>query len=235
MRPVFVQTRNVGAFGRAMEALEEAHPEAPKMGLVTGSAGRGKTKTAIWYAAHRGAVYVRAKYHWRGNFRNLLREIVWECGHKPAHRSDQLFRQAVDLLRDGGRTVLIDEADYLDAGSLNTARDLHDEAGVPVVLIGVSKVTEAVLREQAVWSRVAQTVPFEDLAREEIPGILDQLCEVPLSEEAVELIAAEAKMMRDLIRYILHVEKVWRGRTQAAPGAVVRGFKARVLRGRSAA
>jgi hypothetical protein len=205
------------------------------MVLVTGSAGRGKTRTAIWYAASSGALYLRAKYFWRGNFRMLLREIIWECGQKPAYRTDLMADQVVEALRAGGKPVLIDEADYLDQGTIKTIRDIHDLARVPVVFLGVSHIAHAVLQDQAVWRRFAHNVGFQDLRPDEVPSILQQLCEVPVSDDAIELIAQNCKMMADLIRYIHHAERAWRGRTAQMPASVVKGFKPRVLQGRSAA
>ncbi len=235
MNRVFLQTQNVHHFVTAMNALTGAHPEAPKMGVVTGVNGRGKTRTAIWYAASREALYMRAKFHWRGNYRYVLRELAFETGNKPVHRSDALYRQVVNALKQEPRAILIDEADYLDAGAVHTIRDVHDEAGVPVVLIGVSQITATVLREQAVWSRVVQNVQFSDLTRAEIPDLINQLCEVPVSEELAENVAENTSNMRDLVRYVLQIEHAWKDRKHAAPLSVAKGFKVRVLKGRAIA
>lgn len=235
MKTVFAQTHNVGQFMLALEAITESHPDAPKLALVTGQPGTGRTRTAIYYAANMGGTYLRAKNVWRGNFRNFLRALVVEHGHKPAHRADLIYNQAADLLRESGRPVIIDEADYLDRHTVHTARDLHDEVGVPFVFIGVDRIAEIFVAEQVLWSRLVQTVQFQGLQRDEVPGIMAQLCEVPVSQELVDLVSAECRMMRDLVRYVLHVEKAWRGRTHEAPASVVKGFKARVLKGRAAA
>jgi hypothetical protein len=235
MRQIFVQTANVSAFVNAMNDIVAAPADADKMVLVTGSAGRGKTRTAIWYAATSGALYLRAKYYWRGNFRMVLREIIWECGQKPAYRTDLMAEQVIEALRAHGKPLLIDEADYLDQGSIKTIRDIHDLSRVPVVFLGVSHIARAVLQDQAVWRRFAHNIVFRDLTPDEVPAILRQLCEVPLSDDAIDVISQNCKMMADVIRYIHHAERAWRGRTAQMPGSVVKGFKPRVLQGRGAA
>lgn len=234
MRSVFVQNGNVGRFIGAMNALADSANGGDKMALVTGSAGRGKTHTAIWYASCNDALYLRAEDNWGGNFRIFLRSLIWECGQKPARWTDELVRQAKDILRERRRPLIIDEADYLDRRTINTLRDLHDTVGAPIVMIGMARITRAVLSEQTVWSRITQSVQFHDLARDEIPGILEQLCEVSLSDAAVGEIAENCKMMRDLQRYILEAERKWRGRAQEMPAEAIKSFKARVLQGRKA-
>lgn len=61
MHKLFVKTRNVKNFIGLMNNLIDKSNEVPKMGLVYGDPGLGKTQTAVWWATRNDAVYVRAQ------------------------------------------------------------------------------------------------------------------------------------------------------------------------------
>ena len=61
MHKLFVKTRNVKNFIGLMNNLIDKSNEVPKMGLIYGDPGLGKTQTAVWWATNNDEVYVRAQ------------------------------------------------------------------------------------------------------------------------------------------------------------------------------
>lgn len=50
MKKVFVKTKNVKNFSGAINNLIDKSSATPKMGLIYGAPGLGKSHTAIWWA-----------------------------------------------------------------------------------------------------------------------------------------------------------------------------------------
>lgn len=50
MKRIFVKTKNVRAFVALAEKLKNAKSNVPKIGLVYGEPGLGKTNTILWWS-----------------------------------------------------------------------------------------------------------------------------------------------------------------------------------------
>lgn len=50
MKKIFIKTRNVRNFIGLVEALKSKPKNIPKMGLIYGEPGLGKSQTALWLA-----------------------------------------------------------------------------------------------------------------------------------------------------------------------------------------
>ena len=79
----FVKTKNVKKFVSLMDRLKKLPPNIPKLALVYGSHGLGKTKTLIWWATKNDAIYVRANNDMTQN--GLLKEIMLDLNIRPFH------------------------------------------------------------------------------------------------------------------------------------------------------
>ena len=61
MNKTFVRTNNVKNFIGLVENLVNKPKNIPKMGLLYGEPGLGKSQTALWLACKYDAIYLRAK------------------------------------------------------------------------------------------------------------------------------------------------------------------------------
>ena len=61
MNKTFVKTTNVKNFIGLVENLLNKPKNIPKMGLIYGCPGLGKSHTAIWWATRNNALYIRAQ------------------------------------------------------------------------------------------------------------------------------------------------------------------------------
>ena len=78
---VFVKTKNVKKFVGLMEDLKKLPPNIPKLALVYGDHGIGKTKTLLWWATKNDAIYIRANNDITQN--GLLKLIMEELEINP--------------------------------------------------------------------------------------------------------------------------------------------------------
>ncbi|MFM9959220.1 MAG: AAA family ATPase [Phycisphaerales bacterium] len=114
------------------------------MGLIYGPAGVGKTMTAqAARALFPGSIYLRIN---QSNRRGpgFVKSLSLTIGISARNALDSNMRALIDALRDSGRLLLVDEAHQAHETGLEAMRDIHDEAGIPIVLVGTSRAKERV-------------------------------------------------------------------------------------------
>ncbi len=159
MKSIFVETTNVSKFRAACLSLEDTERGQPGIGLAWGQAGRGKTFAAQNYHSERGGVFLRAWEGWTQTA--FLSALCFEvCGVRPRSANGCKVK-IMHALNQDRRTVFIDEADRLHISRIEDLRDIHDETGCPIVLIGEEELIGALGERRRIWSRVTQEVKFE--------------------------------------------------------------------------
>lgn len=191
MRNVFVdRIKNVKRLAAMMNTLMVRCVGIPRMGLVYGDPGLGKSETAMWLVNNyfHDAVFVRVVKIM--STRWLLDELVSALGLDPAWRAKDLFDQAKEALIGTDRLVIFDEIDYLthDSKVIETIRDLHDLTNAPIVFIGMHQADRKLKRFRHLWRRFSQVVHFEPLDREDVSSVLHQVCEVKIDDSVIDAI-----------------------------------------------
>jgi hypothetical protein len=156
------------------------------LGMVSGRAGRGKSRTVTWWHTNNVSIYLRCAEAWRGSVLGFLRALCRGLGDDPEglpHRKYIAYERAVDRLSQARQPVFLDEIEKLDRSFLDLVRDLSDEAAVPVVLIGEEELVTAVRRNRRVWSRVYQSVEFAPIAPSDIILFAGETAHVALTPE----------------------------------------------------
>lgn len=83
MNKTFVRTNNVKNFIGLVENLVNKPKNIPKMGLVYGEPGLGKTQTALWLACKYDGIYLRASNLTTGRW--LLDGLIKEMDERPRY------------------------------------------------------------------------------------------------------------------------------------------------------
>lgn len=171
MHKLFVKTRNVKNFVGLMNNLIDKSNDVPKMGLIYGDPGLGKTQTAVWWATNNDAVYVRAQN--KMTFRWLLEKIVYELGESPSRKMADLIEQCITHLRLKPQIIIIDEVDYLINRHriVETLRDLHDLTGVPIVLIGMQEAKTKLGKYRHLYDRISEIIEFKPFSKDDLDVI----------------------------------------------------------------
>jgi len=210
VKNVFAMTDNVELFVQLAHSLEQRDRGVDGMGLVYGDPGLGKSRTAIWLADKINAAYYRAKEH--TTLRSLLEGIVMELGQAPAYLTSALYAQAAESLRENPRTLIIDEIDYLaGAGKgIQTLRDLADETGAPVIMIGMMDAERKIARFKHLYDRLqAHIMRFKPLGEADVARFSGQVCEVALSDGAVaEVARVSGGKLRKVIVELYRIERL---------------------------
>lgn len=111
MKNTFVKTKNVKNFVNLMDKLQKLPPNIPKLALVYGEHGLGKTRTLLWWATRNDAIYVRANNEMTQNA--LLKAIVEELGERPFFLMQDNYNIILKNLKLTNKIIIVDEVDYL--------------------------------------------------------------------------------------------------------------------------
>lgn len=209
MNKIFVKTQNVRNFIGLVENLQNKPKNIPKMGLVYGEPGLGKSQTALWLACKYDAIYLRATNLMTGRW--LLEELVKELDEIPRYLTSDNFNLVVKKLKQKPKIIFIDEIDYLmnNYKSIETLRDIHDETDCPIIFIGMGLAHRKLERYKHLYDRFSEIMKFEVFEVFEVndlPQIFSQLSEVSFSTDAIEYIHRKYNRFRQIVQLINQME-----------------------------
>lgn len=206
MNKIFVKTNNVKNFIGLVENLQNKPKNIPKMGLVYGEPGLGKSQTALWLACKYDGVYLRASNLMTGRW--LLEELVKELDEIPRYLTSDNFNLVVKKLKQKPQIIFIDEIDYLmnNYKTIETLRDIHDETGCPIIFVGMGLAHRKLERYKHLFDRFSEIIKFETFGVNDLKQIFDQLAEVKLTPDAIEYIHKKYNRFRQLVQLINQLE-----------------------------
>ena len=221
MKVQFVQTENVKKLNGLVDTLLNADSGEPRIGLVYGPAGRGKTKAVDRLATMTGACYVSAARVWTPA--SMLKSILAALGQAPAWSATDNLNLAADALRErlnheslGNGLLIVDEGDYLCKGTkppntpelLDTIRDLHDASGAPILLVGMADLAKTLSMFPQFWDRLLVTTQFAPLTTPETTEMARRLADLELGQDVVDdLVRATGGNLRQTILYLVRLRR----------------------------
>ena len=206
MKKIFVKTQNVKNFIGLVENLINKPKNIPKMGLVYGEPGLGKSQTALWLACKYDGIYLRASNLMTGRW--LLEEMVKELDEIPRFLTSDNFNIVVKKLKQKPQVIFIDEIDYLmnNYKTIETLRDIHDETGCPIIFIGMGLAHRKLERYKHLYDRFSEILKFETFGVSDLSQIIGQLSEIPFIPDAIECIHSKYNRFRQIIQLINQME-----------------------------
>ena len=206
MNKIFVKTSNVKNFIGLVENLINKPKYIPKMGLVFGEPGLGKSQTALWLACKYDGIYLRASNLMTGRW--LLEAMVKELDEIPRFLTSDNFNIVVKKLKNNPQVIFIDEIDYLmnNYKTIETLRDIHDETGCPIIFIGMGLVHRKLERYKHLYDRFSEILKFETFEVNDLSQIINQLSEIPFMLESIEYIHSKFNRFRQIVQLINQME-----------------------------
>lgn len=206
MNRIFVKTTNVKNFIGLVENLLNKPKNIPKMGLIYGEPGLGKSQTALWLACKYDGIYLRASNLMTGRW--LLEEVVKELDEIPRFLTSDNFNIVVKKLKKNPQIIFIDEIDYLmnNYKTVETLRDIHDKTECPIVFVGMSLVHKKLERYKHLYDRFSEIVKFESFGVADLKQIFDILLEIPFTTESIEYIHPKYNRFRQIVQLINPLE-----------------------------
>ncbi len=206
MNKIFVKTQNVKNFIGLVENLQNKPKNIPKMGLIYGEPGLGKSQTALWLACKYDGIYLRASNLMTGRW--LLEEIVKKLDEIPRFLTSDNFNVVVKKLKKNPQVIFIDEIDYLmnNYKTIETLRDIHDETNCPIIFIGMGFAHRKLERYKHLYDRFSEILKFETFGVNDLSQITNQLSEISFTSDAVEYIHKKYNRFRQIVQLINQME-----------------------------
>ena len=210
MNKVFIRTNNVKNFIGLVENLVNKPKNIPRMGLVYGEPGLGKTQTALWLACKYDGIYLRASNLMTGRW--LLDGLIKEMDELPRYLTSDNFNLVVKKLKANLKVIFIDEIDYLmnNFKTVEILRDLHDETDCPIIMIGMGLAHRKLERYKHLYDRFSEILKFETFGVSDISQIINELSQVPISADAIEYIHQKHNRFRQIVLLINKLETIAR-------------------------
>ena len=160
MNNTFIRTKNVKKFVSLMDNLQKLPPNIPKLALVYGEHGLGKTHTIMWWAIRNDAIYVRANNEMTQS--GLLKAIVEELDERPYYQMQENYKLILKHLKTNPQTIIVDEVDYLigSKNAIEILKDIQDCTGSPLVLVGMGLVDRKISRLKHFDDRLFKKLKF---------------------------------------------------------------------------
>ena len=206
MNKIFVKTQNVKNFIGLVENLINKPKNIPKMGLVYGEPGLGKSQTALWLSCKYDGIYLRASNLMTARW--LLEEMVKELDEIPRFLTSDNFNIVIKKLKKTQQIIFIDEIDYLmnNYKTIETLRDIHDETDCTIIFIGMGLAHRKLERYKHLYDRFLEILKFETFGVNDLSQIIGQLSEVPFTPEAIEYIHSKYNRFRQIVQLINQME-----------------------------
>lgn len=227
MRSKIVPVKNVARLSAASRALLQRAPGAPGIGLIEGNSGFGKTTAITWLSNQTPSIYVRAKALWTPSamLGDMCRELRIPAGGSCASQVDRI----VEALSKQSQSVFVDETDYIvrQTRLIETLRDIHDTATVPVICIGEEGIATKLRTLPRFTNRIAEHVVFEPLDEADAQLIARELSDVTIRPDLVAQIQRDTGgNCRLIVVSIARAEQLARSRGLSEIGTADIGKKA---------
>ena len=206
MRKIFVKTNNVKNFIGLVENFQNKPQNIPKMGLIYGEPGLGKSQTALWLACKYDGIYIRASNLMTSRW--LVEEIVREMDELPRYLTSDNFNVVISTLIQKPKIIFVDEIDYLmnNYKSVETLRDIHDKTDCPIIFVGMSLALRKLERYKHLYDRFSEIVKFETFGVNDIAQIINQLAEIQFTPDSIEYINKKYNRFRQIVQLINQME-----------------------------
>ena len=206
MNKIFVKTINVKNFIGLVENLLNKPKNIPKMGLIYGEPGLGKTQTALWLACKYDGIYLRASNLMTGRW--LLEEMVKELDEIPRFLTSDNFNLIVQKLKQKPQLIIVDEIDYLinNLKTIEILRDIHDKTDCPIIFIGMGLAHKKLEKYKHLYDRFSEIVKFETFGVNDISQIINQLAEIKFTTDSIEYIHKKYNRFKQIVQLINQLE-----------------------------
>ncbi|MEX0271182.1 AAA family ATPase [Leptolyngbyaceae cyanobacterium UHCC 1019] len=200
------QTKNYSKLNDAYSKLSDKREQDDSFCLVYGAPGLGKTLCSCNVLIRANGIFLRAMPGWTQ--KAVVRKLLNELGQDFRGTNAEGLEEVIRLVGENQRPIFVDEADFLfnDSRCLETLRAVHDSAGVPVILVGMTTLPGAqgidrrIKRYPQISSRITQWCEFLPADWQDIRAIAQTCCDVEVEDDLLEKLLLQSRGNFRLIR-----------------------------------
>ena len=190
---VLVMNQNVMNFQALADDLSDPNGSlSSSIGMAIGTAERGKTHAAKWYAQeNQNAYYVLFV---DGSSRvQLLRDICDVVAHTRPYSFSGCVATLEESCKYGRHLVIIDEADKIPVQLLEMLRGINERCNLPFLLVGEEGLKTKTDRVPRLRSRIRQPIVLFEKARSvDVAAYYHEAAGLQITRETAERLARHA-------------------------------------------
>lgn len=190
---VLVMNQNVMNFQALADDLSDPNGSlSSSIGMAIGTAERGKTHAAKWYAQeNQNACYVLFV---DGSSKvQLLRDICYAIAYTRPYSFSGCVATLEEACKYNRRLVIIDEADKLPVQLLEMLRGINERCNLPFLLVGEEGLKTKTDRVPRLRSRIRQPVVLFEKARSvDVAAYYHEAAGLQITRETAERLARHA-------------------------------------------
>ncbi|NUM71988.1 MAG: AAA family ATPase [Ignavibacteriaceae bacterium] len=146
-----------------------------RIGVLIGRAGLGKTTALMRYADEfSDVIYIEVDSSFSP--RELVKALNSRLNNNVIGTINDIKNQLIAKLKDTGRLLIIDQAEYLSEKALDILRTIHDRTRCPIVLAGLPQLFQNLkgvggVNEQ-IFTRISMLVELKKLSDDDIRNMV---------------------------------------------------------------
>jgi DNA transposition AAA+ family ATPase len=185
--------RNVVNFDSLVRRLLATKPNLPRIGVMYGRSGRGKTYAATFAANEHNAYHVQVGSSWTQRY--FCKAVMIEIGLLTPEANikasiPDMVAMIAKQLATSGKILIIDDAQYLERkGMIELVRDIYEAGQSPLIMIGEEGLPNLLKK----WERVHNRV---------LAWVEAQKCELADCKALARIICDGVEIDADLLRKV---------------------------------
>ena len=214
----FIKTKNYTAMFELLSTLVDMEGNLERIGLGYGNPGVGKTTALEMLAKEFDGVLVRVLESWTPA--SAMSAVADALGVHTKGSSASVVQRIIDSLIENPRPLIVDEIDRALVGGkigiLESLRDLHDQAQVPLLLVGMGQCDARLQRYRHFYDRIVKKTYFVDTPKDDIDKFIklcgvgdgDDFEAIVIKDDLREYLRNRYKSIR-AIKVILKLLELW--------------------------
>lgn len=184
---------NVGLCLTALSRAMNRPDHLPGMVCFYGPSGWGKSMACARAANMHRAYYVECRDTW--NRKKLLSAVLGDMAVVPGRTLYDMLDQAAEQLAVSRRPLILDEADKLvDRGMIEMVRDLYEQSGATIMLVGEELLPAKLRRYERFHGRILHWAPAQPVDMPDARLLRDLYAtRVPVADCMLSLVVKIAK------------------------------------------
>lgn len=168
-----------------------------KIGMFCGPAGTGKTTACKYFSeTNKNAVYFLAKPHYTA--KSFFAELSLCFGISPRGSVIGLYNAVRARIMDEKILLIVDQSEYLSHSILELLRNLHDEAGCGLLLVGLEELKTNIYGSRGEYAQLSSRISIYQKT-------------LPLTLKDVEEYLKSVEKIKDPCKFSGEILKITRG------------------------